>query len=156
MKQVILLPVASLAIAHAALSRGESLRALRLPRALSKQSRKGLKVKKDVKRRATETISQYLRRQYAHLRGEMCRDCQTVEPEIHKRHLALAECESATLRDGVPVRCGRAVCRHHLIYQSELTICARCAGHAPSAELVASYEAKPVQSVQPDLFAIAA
>ena len=111
---------------------------------------------KPVKRKPKETIVNFLQRSYPKLRGDMCRDCQAVESDVNKRHLALAECESATLHNGNSVRFGRPVCRHHLIYQCGLPLCARCVGHAPSAEMVESYSAKPVQPVQPDLFAVAA
>lgn len=82
--------------------------------------------------------------------------CQMVEPDIHKRHLALAECEGMVTFEGEPVRCGKAICRHHLHYHGDLPICAKCKGEAPSAELVASYGNKPVIAKQGDLFAVAA
>lgn len=106
-----------------------------------------------IKRRATETIVSYWQRSYPKLRGGMCEICQIVEPDIHRRHLALAECEGATLRNSEPVRCGKPACRHHLHFKANLPICAKCMGEAPSPEVVASYSVKPTIAKQVDLFA---
>lgn len=107
------------------------------------------------KRKPSETLRQWLRRCYPKTLGDVCELCQIVEGDIHRRHVALVECESAH-KDRPDNRCGRKVCSVHFELHSDMPLCLKCLGkNVADPALVAALDAKPVKLEQPDLFSAA-